>query len=211
MTSKMYSIKTEKNARTLSNRAAAHLELEMFHEAFLDAQESVRLEPSEKAYYRMARASYSMRQFIDAADNFRKCLEINPKNFNAKEELMRSQARIKESETGEYDMKRVVDDVKTGKLRLDVADYVSSSIEIRELKGKGKGVVAKEAIKRGTLLVASKAASISYERELTKVKVMSVNFYTNKMDKPAHNQNQCDLFYKLQHDPYLAKKVKSSF
>ena len=104
-------------------------------------------------------------------------------------------------------MKRIVEELKSGKLRLDVADYMSNSIKIEEVTGKGKGIVATEDIKRGTLIVASKAVSISYESELD-VKVMSTNFYTEKADSPADNQNLFQLIYKLQHDPNLAKQVR---
>ena len=124
-------------------------------------------------------------------------------NLRAKSELKRSEDRLKESLTGEYDFKSLVEQVKAGKLRLDVADYVSSDIRITEVSGKGKGVVANKAIKRGTLLVASKATVISYDHEI-KSPVISTNF---NMDKLSAIQNVSSLFYKLQHDPNLAKKV----
>lgn len=196
----------EKSAKTYSNRAVAYLELEMFHEAFADATESARLEPSEKAYYRAGRAAYSMRQYSVAAENFRKCLEINEKNARAREDLARSEERMRESSTGVYDMKRIINEVKSGKMRLDVADYVASSVRVADVAGKSKGFVATEKIKRGTLVVASKAASIAYDSEC-KIKVMSPNFYTKKMDQPAHNHNLSQVFFKLQHDPHLAKRV----
>ena len=52
------------SAKTLSNRAAAYLELEMFNEALKDARTSALIEPSEKAFFRMGRALYEMRQFV---------------------------------------------------------------------------------------------------------------------------------------------------
>lgn len=202
-----WGLKVEKNAKTYSNRAAAYLELDMFNEAFEDATESVRLEASEKAYFRAGRAAFSMRQFSTATENFRKCLELNPKNTRASDDLERSETRLRESNTGVYDIKRLIEDqVKKGELRLDVADYVSSSIKVADVPGKAKGVVASEKIKRGSLVVASKAASIAYESECS-VKVISANFYTKKMDQPSQNQNLSNVFFKLQHDPYLAKKV----
>lgn len=179
----------------------------MFHEAYLDAQESTRIEPNEKAYYRLGKAAYSMRLFSEAADYFRKCLEINAKNKKANDELKRTNERIKESQTGKYDMKRLTEETKAGKLRLDVADFMSKLIKIDEVEGKGKGVVAQEDIKRGTLIVASKAVSIAYDDEI-ETKIMSTNFYTEKGDIPASNQNLFQLVYKLQHDPHLAKQVR---
>lgn len=178
----------------------------MFNEAYKDAAESERIEPSEKAYYRMGRAAYSMRQYSLAAESFRKCVDINNKNKKAVEDLARCEERTRESRTGFYDMRRLISLVKEGVLRLDVADYVSDLIKIADIPNKSKGIVATERIKRGTLLVASKAASIAYDSECS-TKVISVNFYTKKMDQPSNNQNLVNLFHKLQHDPYLAKKV----
>ena len=198
--------KVEKNPKTYSNRAAAELELEMFIEAFKDAQESSVIDPSEKAYYRMGRAAYAMRQYELAAENFSKCVKLNEKNTKAIEDLKRCQDRLQETRTGVYDMKKLIGDVKAGLLRLDVADYVCKSIAVKEIPNKSKGIVAVEKIKRGTLLVASKAVSIAYDSEC-KFKVVSANFYTKKMDQPSSNQNLVNLFYKLQHDPYLAEKV----
>lgn len=65
-------------------------------------------------------------------------------------------------------------------------------------------------IKRGTLLVGSKAASIAYDSECH-VKVFSINFYTKKIDQASNNQNLANLFFKLQHDPYLAEQVYGLF
>lgn len=179
----------------------------MFNEAFEDANESARLDVgNEKAYFRAGRAAYSMREYAQAAERFAKCLEVNSSNERARQELERCEQRLKESSTGAFDVKRLIGEVKSGKSRLDVADYVSKSVKVADVAGKAKGLVASERIKRGTLVVASKAASIAYDSECN-VKVMSVNFYTKKMDQAAHNQNLRSVFYKLQHDPYLAKKV----
>ena len=178
----------------------------MFYEAFQDAQKSTQIEPSEKAYFRMARASYEMRRFNDAVEYFHKCLELNQSNCRAKDELKRSEERLRESLTGEYDFKSLVEQVKAGKLRLDAADFVSSDIRITEVSGKGKGLVANKAIKRGTLLIACKAESIFYDSEIKDV-LFSMNLYTRQLELTSCIQNISNLLLKVQHDPYLSKKV----
>lgn len=154
----------------------------------------------------MGRAMYEMRQFGQAVDEYRKCLALNSDNQRAREELERSERRVRESETGEYDMKKLVEDVRAGKLRLDVADYVSKSIRIEEVSGKRNRLVASADIKRGELLCASKAISIAYEKEC--------HFDNNVHDLCIQNviqlvfdQSTTNLFFKMQHDPYLFKKV----
>lgn len=178
----------------------------MYHESYVDAQESVRIDPNEKACFRMGRAAYSMQQFSHASELFRKCLDINQKNKRASEELERSEERLRESETGEYNIKRLLKESNAGKLRLDAAEYVSSLIRIGDVKGKGKGVIANKMIKRGALLIVSKAVSIAYESEI-KFPIISTNMITKKVSTPVRNQNMLRIVYKLQHDPHLAKKV----
>lgn len=129
------------NAKTYCNRAAAYLELEMFYQAMEDAQESARLEPSEKAYYRLGKAAYSMRQYEMAAESFKKCLALNEKNRKAADDLKRCHDRIEESKTGCYDVKALINNVKSGVLRLDVGDYVSKDIEIVDIPNKSKGII----------------------------------------------------------------------
>lgn len=180
----------------------------MFHKAFLDAQESVDIEPNEKAYYRMGRALYSMRQFTDALDSFQKCLELNERNSKAKEECKKCQERIRESETGEYNMKRIINDVKAGnKLRLDVADYLSSSIQIEDVRGKGKVLMAIEDIKRGTLLTASKAVSIVYECECNMKEIPRDELNTELANFVLYDQSLSSLFFRLQNNPFISKQV----
>lgn len=68
----------KKSTRALLNRAAAYLKLERYYLAYKDAQLASELEnTNEKAYFRMAKAAYSMRQFDKALANFELCLKIN--------------------------------------------------------------------------------------------------------------------------------------
>lgn len=177
----------------------------MYYPAFKDANQSAKIEPNEKAYFRMGRASYEMCQFNDAIRYYLKCLELNPENRRALKELQRSERRVREASTGEYDFKSLIEDVKNKKLRLDVADYVSNDIEIADVVN-GKGLVAKKTIKRGELLIASKASSIFFDLEAN-CGQMTMNIYTKQMDKSSRIHNVDKLLHKVQHDPYLAKKV----
>lgn len=180
----------------------------MFNEAYLDAKESARLEPTVKAFYRMGRALYSMRQFEAAKEKFQEAVALDAeKNLQLINEIERCERRINEAKTGKYDIKSLIEQVKSGKRRLDVADYVSGDIEVGQVNKKSKGVFALRDIPRGTLLVGSKAASIAFESE-HKVRVMTTNYCTKRMDDFTQSQNMKNLFYKLHHDPYLAKEVR---
>ena len=58
------------------NRSAVNLQLNMYYNAYKDAEKSVQLQKedklNEKGYFRMGKAAYSMRQFQMALDSFKK-------------------------------------------------------------------------------------------------------------------------------------------
>lgn len=129
--------------KTLNNRSLANFRLERFYSAYQDALRSSQIEMkenddeavtiNEKTYFRMGKALYSMREYSDSVIWFTKCVELNPKNRESFAELAKAQERVRESETGEYNMKRIIDECKANQLRLDLADYVSPDIEITSL------------------------------------------------------------------------------
>jgi tetratricopeptide (TPR) repeat protein len=135
--------KTSDVKKTLTNRAAAFLKLDKFYRAYLDTVKSSQIDDAndsgdavnnEKTFYRMGKAAYSMRQFDVALEAFEKCLKHNPQSREAKEEIARTKARLYESSTGKYDMKSIVQQALVQKKpRLDLADYVSDDIEIRNI------------------------------------------------------------------------------
>jgi tetratricopeptide (TPR) repeat protein len=152
---KNHNIKQTLLKRTLTNRAAANLKLVRYSSAFQDAYRALQIENAkdgsdmlnnEKAFLRMGKAAYHMRQFEKALDAFQRCLEINPKNRDALAELAKAKARVCETKTGRYDMKMLLDQAFVKKeRRIDVADYVSPNIEVTSLNNdpnnKGKYLI----------------------------------------------------------------------
>jgi hypothetical protein len=67
-------------------------------------------------------------------------------------------------------------------------------------------VFAKNDIKANTLLVASKAASISYKDDWIKNSCITLNSYTKTAQLPSTTSNFSFLLAKLQNDPYLCKE-----
>jgi hypothetical protein len=68
-------------------------------------------------------------------------------------------------------------------------------------------VIAKTDIERNTLLVVAKAASIAYEHECSKKRVININFFTKKMDLPSQSQNLSNVLFKVANDPHLAREI----
>ena len=201
--------------KTLSNRSAAFLKLEKYLQAYQDALKSSQIEntdtaTTEKAYFRIGKAAYAMRLFKLAAEAFSECLSINSKNKAANLELEETKQRILESETGKYDMKKIIEQARVKyQPRLNVADYVSPDIQVSCVNNDPnfKGIKAKNDIKRNMLLVGSKAASICYDIECVTNRVTTFDNLTRQQKQPFQTQNVANIFYKVANDPILAKEI----
>jgi tetratricopeptide (TPR) repeat protein len=207
---KFESIKAADIKNTLNNRAAAYLRLEKWYMAYQDTLSSLQIDhvQNEKAYFRQGKALYSMRQFEDALAAFKHCLDINPNLKEAKTEIAKCNQRLNESKTGLYDMNQIIHDSQIKKeLRLDLADYISNDIEIIEVKANCKGIVAKCDIKKNTLIMASKAASIAYNKECPKEVVLSLNMYNKKLMNTNQCQNLTNLTQTVLNDPFMSREV----
>ena len=123
-------------------------------------------------------------------------------------ELKRCAARLNEIKTGEYDMKALVKLAEANVRRLDVADYVSPCIQVIDIPNMGKGYVALDDIKRGTLLLANKAACITYQDEAMAFHLYCLNYYSKRYESIVNLQCLASVYFKLQHDPFFAKEVK---
>ncbi len=199
--------------RAYLNRSAVNLHLGCYYQAYKDAEKSVQLRKEEKAndkaFFRMGKAAYSMRQFKTSVESFKKCLELNASNTEAAVELKRSEDRLEESRTGVYDQNSMIENLKFGIQEMDVADYKSSKIKVVELRKGYRGVEAVEAIAKGTLLVVSKAVSIVYDKD-----VKDPDLPSNKATHPLEfltekstAKNLSNLIKKMEANPELAKQI----
>ena len=70
--------------RVYLNRAQVNLKLNKYYNAYNDAEKSIQFSTrnKDKAYFRMGKAAYSMRQFEKSFENFKKCLEILNNDIN---------------------------------------------------------------------------------------------------------------------------------
>lgn len=89
--------------RAYLNRAQCYLKLARFYLAYEDAKKASEIDPgSEKAFYRMAKAAYHLGKYCEARQGFARCIELNA-GSEAAPELEKTNKRIKEMESGEYD------------------------------------------------------------------------------------------------------------
>ncbi|KAH7716362.1 hypothetical protein AAVH_16259 [Aphelenchoides avenae] len=101
-------------------------------------------------------AAYGMRKWELSVAHYKELMHAFPSNEHAKDRLFAALSRLTEARTGNYDFARLFEAARRGEMDVDVADYVGP-IEVVDVPGKGKGIVATRDIKKGTLLIVSKA------------------------------------------------------
>uniref|UniRef100_A0AC34FTA6 SET domain-containing protein n=1 Tax=Panagrolaimus sp. ES5 TaxID=591445 RepID=A0AC34FTA6_9BILA len=147
------------------NKSLTCLKIEAFYAAYESAK--IAFEKGgdkEKALYRMGLAAYGMREWENAANHFLELLKEFPNNEEASKQLKLATSRLAEQKFGKFDLKKIYIESKKEKPKIDVADF-AGPIEIVNIPGKGRGVIASKDIKAGTLLVVSKAFSSGYSQD----------------------------------------------
>lgn len=199
--------KNENCSRVYLNLSAVYLKLKNYNQAYNFASKVDELGDfhSQKAYFRKGIAAYNMAQFEKSAINFKKCLEINPLNKEAEIELKRSKERINESQTGVYDFEKLVENIRNGIKEMDVSEFKSNDIEVASLKDGYKGVIAKRPLKKGTLLVVSKAIGASHSDNSEFYFNVEIN--NQKYRQGNGPQHSIKIIKTIQGNPELAKEV----
>jgi TPR repeat protein len=155
------------NSALLWKKAKSLFRIGRFFEAYKHAKAS--LCNREKCLRFLAQSAYGMRQWQLARDHYRLLIEIPSSRDFAICELEKCEQRIRESETGEYDICTMLEMTRHSILTrqplfFDLSDYIGP-ISVVDIVGKGKGVVAAADIKEGTLLLAEKAFAINHNEE----------------------------------------------
>jgi len=196
------------------NCSAAYLGLELYSQAYLEAKIALALSENnkkqlEKTLFRIGMSAYQMRQWEIALENFTKCLKENPENTEAFSLLQQTKLRIKEQTTGKYNFfKLYKQSLNENNFDLDVADYHNEELLLlQECLSKGRHIIAKNDIPRGTLLIVSKAVSLGRWDE--KNPIYTFNLVDNTIGRPSLANALSILFKKIQGNPYIAKEVYS--
>lgn len=204
-------MKIQKNPVIYLNRSAAYLQLERYYEAYNDAQLAYKCDLNkEKALFRMGKAAYGMQKWKKAVQHFTAMINMYPNRIEAADELIKSKKRMEESLSGKYDLNMLYEDAYVKKIRhLDIAEYVGS-VEIRDTFDGNKGLFATENIKKGTLLLVSKAFSICYDDDLD-INIKSVNLINNYVDYQSNAINYIQTIKTLQRNPNRANDLYSLY
>uniref|UniRef100_A0A914P1I9 SET domain-containing protein n=1 Tax=Panagrolaimus davidi TaxID=227884 RepID=A0A914P1I9_9BILA len=188
------------------NKSLACLRIGAFYEAYKSAKFALEKNGDrEKALFRMGQAVYGMNEWQKAADHFAEVLKEFPENFFALEKLKRANLRLSEQKDGTYDFKMMFLESKKKKAELDVSDY-KGPIEIANIPGKGRGIIASEDISMGTLLVVSKAFASGYNQDFPG-NLISINLIRKDSGMAARMLQVTRAMLNLQNNPQKAQEV----
>ncbi|KAK2627525.1 hypothetical protein QTJ16_003491 [Diplocarpon rosae] len=192
-----------------NNRALVYLRLQQYDAALRDSSFIPNPENrSEKALYRGSLALYNLGRYAEC----RKLLQIltskYPTSESGKYELARVQLRLHEQKSGVYNFKKMYKAVKLRPPLIDSATFVGA-VEIRDIPGKGRGLVTKNDFKAGDLIFCEKAFSYGYadrSGDGTSGGDIGIlmNLGTNRMTVGTHVSQLPDIYQKLQNNPSSA-------
>ena len=198
----------------LRNRAIVNLHLQRYESAAADAQQSLatanQLDEKAKksnstAHFRAGRSEYQLGNFEKASQEFRKVLELAPKDADAEREFERTQVRMKEQTGGEYDWKALSKAVTPKHNRLDHANFVAN-VEVRQSPKHGNGLFAVKPINAGDLVICEKALSVAFDGDTSVRQHLIHNLNTGSTVTGPQITLQANLVQKMMHNRSLAKE-----
>ncbi|KAE8442535.1 hypothetical protein EG329_003250 [Mollisiaceae sp. DMI_Dod_QoI] len=171
-----------------NNKALANLRIEAFDAAFDDVSFiSNPQDRSEKGLYRGALALYGLGRYKEAIEVLEILLRKYPDSVPGKDELDRSRLRFAEQQSGVYDFKTLYKAAKLRPPRMDNASY-QGPVEVRESKGRGRGLFTTRSVEAGELMLCEKAFSYCFAtppEEMAKASSKSLSYSSCLIDVPG--------------------------
>jgi tetratricopeptide (TPR) repeat protein len=153
------------------NRAYVNLVLGRLDEVKTDARASLTgredqksKELDSKAYYRAGSAAYNQGRWQEAKSFFQEQQKLTPDDKDAKVQLKRIEARLREEETGRYDLMRIRSNLSQARSRVDAANFTKSTV-VKDSPGKGRGLYATRDIAAGEIVMCEKAFCVVWGHE----------------------------------------------
>ncbi|KAJ7977154.1 tetratricopeptide repeat protein 4-like [Quillaja saponaria] len=135
------------NSLIFANRAHVNLLLGNYRRALMDADEAIKLHPSNaKAIYRAAKASLSLNLLAEAKSYCEQCLELDPENEELKKLSRQVDLQIFEHEQREAQVSKAVAEAKDIMSAIENRGLKIGKAMFRELIGLKKPVLDKNNI-----------------------------------------------------------------
>jgi hypothetical protein len=112
-----------------------------------------------KAYFTAGRAAYELNEYEQSRKHFVAALEANANAPNAKKEIERCEARIREETDGSYDFLAMTASVTLQTVHVDVGSFLNRTI-VKDSPHHGRGLFAACDIKAGELIYCEKATCL---------------------------------------------------
>ena len=153
------------------NRAYVNLLLGQLDEVKTDARASLTgkddqksKELDSKAYFRAGSAAYSQSRWQEAKEFFQEQQKLTPNDKDAKLQLKKIEARLREEETGSYDLMKLRTTISKARSRVDAANFTKNTV-VKDSPGKGRGLYAAHNLAPGSLVLCEKAFSVVWAHE----------------------------------------------
>lgn len=198
-----------------SNRAASLLKLNLPGSALRDCEAALShplIDTPEsallklKVLFRASSAAYRLQRFDLSFEYMSSLLAIRADDLDALDLYRRIELRQSEAVRGAYDWPTLFASSRTA-TSLDVAEYTSSAIVVKEIQDRGRGLVAARDIVVGELLVVAKPLAMGVADPSRKSYVVGANLFTETKDPYAANDVVALLIERLADDPTIRSKV----
>ena len=159
------------------NRAYVRLRLGQDEGAITDALVSLSDHTTDKhknakSYMRAGQASHALGEYDAAVTYYRKLLELHGDHVDAAHLLSKTEARLRERNSGVYDIDAIKESISGKKPRVDAADFLSNTaVKSSEHPG-GRGLFATKNLGPGDLILAETAFASVWDREKSHVMAM---------------------------------------
>ncbi|CZR65457.1 uncharacterized protein PAC_15357 [Phialocephala subalpina] len=161
------------------NRAHVNLALNRLDEAKADALSALtnlgddrHKELDSKSYSRAGIAAYNLGSFQEAKQFFEEQLKLSPNDKEATIRLKQAEKRLKEQETGSYDLKKIKASLLMGHRPVDAATF-TRNVKIKDSPGRGRGLYVTCAIKAGDIVMAEKPFCVVWGHEAQALTAMT--------------------------------------
>ncbi|GKT66315.1 TPR domain protein [Colletotrichum tofieldiae] len=195
-------------ARDLSrNRAYVNLLLNRLDEAVFDAKAALSGQNDNqsskdldaKAYFRAGCAAYQQGEYKEARSFFEKQSRLRPDDKSSSVQLERVSSRIHEKETGVYNLRRMKAGLSQISQLVDAANFTRKT-EVKDSKGRGRGLFATEDIPAGEIVICEKAftfestpnTAITYDARDGRIRVSPIGLIASTTQKLLDNPSQID-------------------
>lgn len=201
--------------RTLHrNRSMARLNLGYHEKAVQDALAAIirgdQLSDEEKAmnwksFFRAGRAEYELGDFDSAEHYFSMGLGSSPNNKELLCHLRRTEERVKEQQTGEYDFAAMSKSATKDHTVLDHASFLGNT-KVAPAGDRGQGLFATKNLAPGDIIMVEKAFHVIFKRANPKDIYIIADIEAQCSYQAKHTERIYGMINKLIHNPKQARK-----